>query len=110
MRWQVIGVRGRGGKSHATIVKKICCGRVWRTLLTCVMLWCGWRNRSIGNSSTEFLDRRFFGVCPPRDGRPPLPRRRAAGLPILKHMHRLSDEALCARWLKKPYYQFFCGS
>jgi IS5 family transposase len=32
-----------------------------------------------------------------------------AGLFILKHMHNLSDEVLCARWLENPYYQFFCG-
>ena len=32
-----------------------------------------------------------------------------AGLFILKHMHDLSDEALCARWVENPYYQFFCG-
>lgn len=32
-----------------------------------------------------------------------------AGLLILKHMHDLSDEALCARWLENPYYQHFCG-
>jgi IS5 family transposase len=32
-----------------------------------------------------------------------------AGLFILKHMHNLSDEMLCARWLENPYYQFFCG-
>src|SRR5690348_7127269 len=28
---------------------------------------------------------------------------------IEKHMHNLSDEALCARWLENPYYQYFCG-
>jgi IS5 family transposase len=32
-----------------------------------------------------------------------------AGLFILKHMHNVSDEVLCARWLENPYYQFFCG-
>ena len=32
-----------------------------------------------------------------------------AGLAILKHMHDLSDEALCARWLENPYFQLFCG-
>ena len=32
-----------------------------------------------------------------------------AGLFILKHMHNLSDEALCARWIENPYYQYFCG-
>jgi IS5 family transposase len=56
-----------------------------------------------------FLDRRFSSVCTPGDGRPPLPTRLVAGLLILKHMHNLSDEALCARWLENPYYQFFCG-
>jgi IS5 family transposase len=56
-----------------------------------------------------FLDRRFAGVCTPGAGQPPLPTRLVAGLFILKHMHDLSDEALCARWLENPYYQFFCG-
>ena len=32
-----------------------------------------------------------------------------AGLAILKHLHDLSDEALCARWLENPYFQLFCG-
>ena len=30
----------------------------------------------------------------------------AAGLLILKHMHDLSDEVLCARWLENPYTSF----
>jgi IS5 family transposase len=38
-----------------------------------------------------------------------LPTRLAAGLFILKPMHNLSDEVLCARWLENPYYQFLCG-
>jgi transposase, IS5 family len=56
-----------------------------------------------------FLDGRFAGVCTPGVGQPPLPTRLVAGLFILKHMHDLSDEVLCARWLENPYYQFFCG-
>jgi IS5 family transposase len=32
-----------------------------------------------------------------------------AGLAILKHMHNLSDEGLCERWVENPYYQLFCG-
>ncbi len=32
-----------------------------------------------------------------------------AGVAILKHMHNLSDEGLCERWLENPYYQLFCG-
>jgi transposase, IS5 family len=57
----------------------------------------------------QFLDGRFSSVCRSREGRPPLPTRLVAGLFILKHMHNLSDEVLCARWLENPYYQFFCG-
>ena len=56
-----------------------------------------------------FLDKRFASVCTPGAGQPPLPTRLVAGLLILKHMHDLSDEVLCARWVENPYYQFFCG-
>jgi IS5 family transposase len=42
-------------------------------------------------------------------GQPPLSTRLVAGLFILKHMHNLSDEELCARWVENPYYQYFCG-
>jgi IS5 family transposase len=48
-------------------------------------------------------------VCTPGPGQPGLPTRLVAGLFILKHMHNLSDEALGARRLENPYYQFFCG-
>ncbi len=44
-----------------------------------------------------------------RGGQPPLPTRLMAGLAILKHMHNLSDEILCERWIENPYYQLFCG-
>jgi transposase, IS5 family len=67
--------------------------------------WCGWRARLIGTFSTV-----GFPACArrARAGRH-LPTRLVAGLFILKHMHNLSDEVLCARWLENPYYQFFCG-
>jgi IS5 family transposase len=45
----------------------------------------------------DFLDARFSSVCRRGPGQPPLPTRLVAGLLILKHMHDLSDEALCAR-------------
>ena len=32
-----------------------------------------------------------------------------AGFAILKHMHDLSDEVLCERWLENPYFQRLCG-
>jgi IS5 family transposase len=49
-----------------------------------------------------FLDSRFASVCAPGAGQPGLPTRLVAGLFILKHMHDLSDEVLCARWLENP--------
>jgi len=57
----------------------------------------------------DFLDGRFASVCRSGPGQPPLPSRLVAGLLILKHMHDLSDEVLCARWIENPYYQYFCG-
>ena len=57
----------------------------------------------------RFLEGRFGAVYTDRLGHPPLPTRLMAGLSILKHMHNLSDEELCARWVENPYYQLFCG-
>ncbi|MEY9233857.1 hypothetical protein ABIF68_002306 [Bradyrhizobium japonicum] len=57
----------------------------------------------------KFLDERFSSVCQTGLGQPGLPTRLVAGLFILKHMHNLSDEVLCARWIENPYYQYFCG-
>jgi IS5 family transposase len=55
------------------------------------------------------LDERFSSVCRAGSGPPGLATRLVAGLFILKHMHNLSDEVLCARWIENPYYQYFCG-
>ena len=57
----------------------------------------------------RFLEQRFGAVYSDKPGQPPLPTRLMAGLSILKHMHDLSDEDLCARWVENPYYQLFCG-
>jgi len=65
--------------------------------------------RLAGEIDWGFLDERFASVCAAGPGHPGLPTRLVAGLFILKHMHNLSDEALCARWLENPYYQYFCG-
>src|SRR5215203_5190804 len=56
-----------------------------------------------------FLEEQFGAVYTDAPGRPPLPTRLMAGLAILKHMHDLSDEVLCERWVENPYYQLFCG-
>ena len=57
----------------------------------------------------QFLAGRFSSVCRVGPGQPPLPTRLMAGLLILKHMHNLSDEALCDRWVENPYFQYFSG-
>jgi len=65
--------------------------------------------RLAGQIDWEFIERRLGSVYRGGPGQPPLPIRLIAGLMILKHMHSLSDEVLCARWLENPYYQFLCG-
>jgi IS5 family transposase len=57
----------------------------------------------------RFLEDEFGAAYHDGRGHPPLPTRLMAGLAILKSMHDLSDEVLCARWLENPYYQLFCG-
>ncbi len=57
----------------------------------------------------RFLEDRFGSVYTDGPGSPPLPTRLMAGLTILKHMHDLSDDALCDRWIESPSFQFFCG-
>lgn len=62
-----------------------------------------------GKIDWAFLEERFGAVYADKPGRPPLPTRLMAGLAILKHMHDLSDEGLCERWVENPYFQYFCG-
>jgi len=50
-----------------------------------------------------FLERSFGAMYTDRPGHPPLPTRLMAGIAILKHMHNLSDEGLCERWLENAY-------
>ena len=61
--------------------------------------------RLAGEIDWGFLDRRFSRVCAAGPGQPGLPTRLVAGLFILKHMHSLSDEVLCARWIENPLYE-----
>src|SRR5271167_2144394 len=65
--------------------------------------------RLAGEIDWDFLAGRFSSVCRVGPGQPPLSTRLVAGLFILKHMHNLSDEVLCARWVENPYFQYFCG-
>ena len=57
----------------------------------------------------EFFEREWAGFFPSGTGRPATPPRLVAGLMYLQHLHRLSDEAVVARWVENPYYQHFTG-
>jgi transposase, IS5 family len=46
---------------------------------------------------------------PDKAGRPAKPIRLVAGLLMLQHMDGLSDEAVVAKWVENPYWQYFCG-
>jgi transposase, IS5 family len=50
-----------------------------------------------------------FAPCYSEAGRPGLPIRLVVGLHLLKHIEGLSDEAVCERWERDPYMQYFCG-
>jgi len=56
-----------------------------------------------------FLEKSFGAVYYDGPGQPPLPTRLMSRLSILKHMHDLSDNVLCERWVENPYYQLFGG-
>jgi len=43
------------------------------------------------------------------EGRPATEMRFMVGLLLLKHIYRLSDEGVCARWVENPYVQYFTG-
>ena len=45
----------------------------------------------------------------PDNGRPAVPTRLMAGLQLLKHTFRMSDEQVVHGWVENPYWQFFCG-
>ncbi len=42
-------------------------------------------------------------------GAPAIATRLIAGLHYLKHVYKLSDEDVVARWVENPYHQYFCG-
>jgi len=50
-----------------------------------------------------------FSVYYSEIGRPSVPIRRMVALLLLKHIYNLSDEAIVARWIENPYWQYFSG-
>ena len=55
------------------------------------------------------FDEAYEPLFCPEKGAPALPTRLMVGLEYLKYTYNLSDEALVARWLENPYWQYFCG-
>jgi IS5 family transposase len=56
-----------------------------------------------------WFEQEWAGFFPAQDGRPATHPRLVAGLMYLQHMHKLSDEAVIARWVENPYFQHFTG-
>ena len=50
------------------------------------------------------IDVIYFGGS----GQPPLPTRLLIGLHYLKYTFNESDESVVERWMKNPYWQYFC--
>ncbi len=46
----------------------------------------------------------------PDNGGPAKATRLMVGVQYLKHVYRLSDEAVVRRWVENPYWQYFCGA
>ena len=44
------------------------------------------------------------------NGRPAVPPRFMVGLLFLKHIHGLSDEGVCERWVHDPYFRYLTGA
>jgi len=64
--------------------------------------------RLAGLIDWDWLDGELAGCFSP-EGRPGTESRFMLGLFLLKHVHALSDEEVCARWVENPYFQYFCG-
>jgi IS5 family transposase len=60
-----------------------------------------------GEIDWTFLSKRFSAVC--RLGATALADPAGRGAADPQAYDNLSDEALCARWVENPYFQFFCG-
>jgi IS5 family transposase len=55
-----------------------------------------------------FFDERFLDSYA-ETGRPGIPTRLMVGVHLLKYMVDLSDDGICDRWVRDPYFQYFCG-
>ncbi len=58
----------------------------------------------------EGLSQDFDAYYHDHMGRPGKPTRLMAGLLLLQHTFKCSDEEIVARFVENPYYQYFCGN
>jgi len=57
----------------------------------------------------EMFEQEFGKLYSANTGRPGIPIRLMVGLTYLGHAFGLSDEAIVAKWVENPYWQYFCG-
>ena len=55
------------------------------------------------------FEREWAGFFPLATGRPTTPPQLVARLLYFQHAYPLPDEAVVARWVENPYYQYFTG-
>jgi len=65
--------------------------------------------RLAGLIDWDAFDREFGAFYAAQKGRPGIPIRLMVGLAYLGHAYGLSDEAVVAKWVENPYWQYFCG-
>ena len=57
----------------------------------------------------DVFEKEFGKFYSEKKGRPGIPIRLMVGLCCLGHAYGLSDEAVVAKWVENPYWQYFCG-
>jgi IS5 family transposase len=65
--------------------------------------------RLAGLIAWDVFEHEFGKFYSAQKGRPGIPIRLMVGLTYLGHAFGLSDEAVVARWMENPYWQYFCG-
>lgn len=65
--------------------------------------------RLAGLIDWDAFETEFGALYAAKKGRPGIPIRLMVGLTYLGHAYGLSDEAVVAKWVENPYWQYFCG-
>jgi IS5 family transposase len=65
--------------------------------------------RLAGLIDWDTFETEFGAFYAAKKGRPGIPIRLMVGLTYLGHAYGLSDEAVVAKWVENPYWQYFCG-